>query len=193
LTEGKYQLKLKSIIHENKEKEPVNQKTFLLLMMIGIVISSAACAASASPGPKTPIAPIIISDDLPSIDLCQAIPQEDIETVMGVALVEAPTRFTYRSAEGTSGCFYDGPTDADRVRHFGYVILTPLEVYDNQTLFQNVGISGIGGEAYFNNGSDARQLWVKINNKVAFVVAFGDVAKEEGAKAIAELMVAAIK
>ena len=172
----------------------MSRKTFLLLMMIGIIISSPACAGSAvSSEPKTPIAPITISDDLTSIDLCKAIPQEDIETVMGVKLVEAPTRFTYRNAEGTSGCFYKGPTDSDRERHFGYVILTPLEVYDNQPLFQNVDVSGIGDEAYFNKGSDARQLWVKIDNKVAFVIAFGDVAKEAGAKAIAELMVAAIK
>ena len=175
----------------------MNRKTFLLLIvMIGLIISSPACGlagSAASSAPTLPIDPITISDDLTSIDLCKAIPQEDIETVMGVKLVQAPTRFTYRNAEGTSGCFYEGPTDSDRERHFGYVVLTPLDVYDNQPLFQNADVSGIGDEAYFNNGSDARQLWVKIDNKVAFVIAFGDVAKEAGAKAIAELMVAAIK
>ena len=171
----------------------MNQKTFLLLMMvIGLIISSSACGLS-SPEPPASIAPITIGDDLTSIDLCQAIPQEDIETVMGVKLTEPPTRYTLRNAEGTSGCFYKGPTDSDRELHFGYVILTPLDVYDNQTRYQAADVSGIGDEAYFTNGSDARQLWVKIDNKVAFVVAFGDVASEKGAQAIAKLMVAAIK
>jgi len=168
-------------------------KTFLLLMMvIGPIISLSACGLS-SPEPTVAIAPITIGDDLTSIDLCQAIPQEDIETVMRVKLVQAPTRYTLRNVEGTSGCFYKGPTDADRETHFGYVILMPLDVYDNQTRYQAVDVSDIGDEAYFNNGSDARQLWVKLDNKVAFVVGFGDVAKEAGAEAIAKLMVAAIK
>ena len=65
--------------------------------------------------------------------------------------------------------------------------------YDNQPLYLNTDVSGLGDDAYFNNGADARQLWVKIDNKVAFVVAFGDVEKEAGAKAIATLLLAAIK
>jgi len=174
----------------------MNQKTFLLLMvMIGLIVSLAACAGSAiSSEPKGPIAPITISADLTSIDVCQAIPQEDIEAVMRLKLVEPPTPYTLRNADGTSGCYYEGPTDHDpTIRHFGYVILTPLDVYDNQPLFQNMDVSGIGDGAYFNKGGDARQLWVKVGNKVAFVVGFGDIPNEEGAKAIAKLLVAAIK
>jgi hypothetical protein len=173
----------------------MRRKTFLLLVIIiGLVASLSACAgAGASSAPTAPIDPITISEDLTSIDLCQAIPQEDIEAAMGVQLAEPPTRYTLRNAEGSSGCYYEGPTDSDRERHFGYVVLTPLEVYDNQTLFQNEDVPGIGNAAYFNQGRDARQLWVKVDDKVAFVVTFGDVAKEQGAKAIAKLMVEAIK
>jgi hypothetical protein len=47
--------------------------------------------------------------------------------------------------------------------------------------------------ACLNNGVDARQLWVKINGKVAFVVAFGDRPIEVGAKALTRLIVATIK
>ncbi len=54
-------------------------------------------------------------------------------------------------------------------------------------------MGGFGDSAYFNNGADARQLWVKIDNRVAFVVAFGDVPWEDGAKAIAKLVAAAIQ
>ena len=62
-----------------------------------------------------------------------------------------------------------------------------------QPLYLNVDVSGIGEEAYFNNGADTRQLWVKINDNVAFVVAFGDVANEDYEKAIAQLVVAAMR
>jgi len=51
----------------------------------------------------------------------------------------------------------------------------------------------MGVSAYLNNGADARQLWVRVDDKVAFVVAFGDVPNEEGAKAIARLVLAAIR
>jgi hypothetical protein len=166
----------------------------MVLFLTLFILLALACQFSASSysEPTAPIAPIIIGDDLTSIDLCVAIPQEDIEAVMGVTLVQAPSRFTDQ-IEGASGCFYKGPTDSDREAHFGYVVLTPLEAYDNQPLYENVDVSDIGDEAYLNNGPDARQLWVKLSNKVAFVVAFGDVPNEEGAKAIAKLLVEAIQ
>jgi len=176
-----------------KRGEIMKRKLFLSLMIAGLVVLLPACAAGVSSDPATPINSITISEDLTTIDLCQAIPKDDIETVMGVQLVETPSRYTLRNTEGTSGCFYEGPTDSDRERHFGYVILTPLEAYDNQKLNQNVDVTGIGDAAYFNKGGDARQLWVKLNDKVAFVIGFGDVAKEGGAKALAKLIVAAIQ
>lgn len=150
-------------------------------------------SSSAYSEPTKPIAPITIGNDLTSIDLCEAIPQEDIEAVMGRKLVSAPEKFDYYETQGSSGCMYDAGKDADGEAHFGYVVLTPLREYDNQPLYEDVDVSGIGDEAYFNNGADARQLWVKITDKVAFVVAFGDVPNEEGAKAIAKLMVEAIQ
>ena len=174
----------------------MNKKTFLLLvLMIGIVISLSACAVpDVSSEPTEPISPITIGDDLTSIDLCEAIPQDNIETVMKVKLVAAPKRYTYRYTEGTSGCYYDGPYNGlNKEKQFAYVVLTPLDAYDNQTLYQNVDVSGIGDQAYFNGGSDERQLWVKIDDKVAFVVTFDDVPNEAGAKAIAKLLVEAIQ
>jgi hypothetical protein len=73
------------------------------------------------------------------------------------------------------------------------VVLTPVEVYENQPLYLDTDVSGLGQEAYFNNGAAARELWVKLNEQVAFVVAFGDVPSEAGAKAIAQLLVSAMK
>ena len=112
---------------------------------------------------------------------------------MGRKLANPSKRFEYYETGGTSGCWYEGAKDSDGEAHYGYVVLTPLDVYDKQPLYKQTDVSGIGDNAYFNNGADARQLWVKIDNKVAFVVAFGDVPREDGAKALARLVVTAIK
>jgi hypothetical protein len=153
-----------------------------------------ACGQTAgSSTPAQPIAPITVGGDLTQIDVCAAIPQEDIEAVMGSKLAKAPERFDYYDTGDTSGCWYEAKKDADGEAHFGYVVLTPVEVYDDQPLYMNVDVSGLGDAAYFNNGADARQLWVRIDDKVAFVVAFGDVPREEGAQALARLVAAAIR
>lgn len=160
-----------------------------------LIVSTLACRLSGSSysEPAVSIAPIVIGSDLTAIDLCQAIPPEDIEAVMGRKLAKAPERFQYYETGGSSGCWYEAKQDSSGEAHFGYVVLTPIREYENQPLYESVAVSGIGDEAYFNNGADARQLWVKIENKVAFVVAFGDAPNEAGAQAIAKLMVEAIK
>src|SRR5258706_2430401 len=166
----------------------------LILPGILLAFTALACGLSSAPSePKVPVAPITIGADLGQIDVCQAIPKEDIEAVMGRTLASAAQRLTYYDSPATSGCTYNAGKDSDGEAHFGYVVLTPIDVYNNQPLYLNVDVSGIGDSAYFNNGADARQLWVKIDDKVAFVVAFGDIAREDGAKAIARLVAAAIK
>ena len=157
-------------------------------------LAALACGQRASQSePKAPVAPITITGDLQNIDVCRAVPREDIEAVMGRKLVAAPQHFEYYEEKGTSGCWYDAGKDASKEAHFGYVVFTPVEVYNSQPLYNNMPVNGIGVSAYFNNGADARQLWVKVSDKVAFVVAFADVPNEQGAKAIAKLVLAAIK
>ncbi len=141
----------------------------------------------------TPMTPIRISQDLTQIDLCEAIPQQDMVAVLGRELAKAPERFDFYGTQGASGCMYDGEKDPDGEAHYGYVVLTPVEEFDNQPLYLNVDVTGLGDQAYFNNGGDTRQLWVRIDDKVAVVVAFGDVADEDYERAIAELVVAAIQ
>lgn len=153
-----------------------------------------ACGQTANfSTPTQPVAPMTIAGDLTQIDVCAAIPQGDIEAVMGSKLAKAPERFEYYETGGTSGCWYEAKKDADGEAHFGYVVLTPVQVYEDQPLYMNVEVAGIGDAAYFNNGADARQLWVRIDEKVAFVVAFGDLPREEGAQALARLVAAAIR
>ncbi len=170
-------------------------KSFTKLFLISsamLFILACGLSSPSLPAPKATVAPIHIGGDLNAIDICQAVPQSDIEAVLGRKLVSAPQRSGYSDPQGTSGCAYDAGKDASGNAYFGYVVMEPVEVYNSQPLYQNVDVKGLGVGAYFNNGADARQLWVKINDKVAFVVAFGDQPNETGATAIAKLVMAAI-
>jgi hypothetical protein len=159
-----------------------------------LIVALLACGRSISKSePKAAVAPINISGDLTKIDLCQAVPVADFEAAMGRKLVGKPKPFEYYDTTGTAGCWFDGGKDSSGEAYYGYVVLTPISVYNEQPLHKNVAVDSIGDEAYFNNGADTRQLWVKIDNKVAFVVALGDRDDEATARAIARLVVAAIK
>lgn len=175
----------------------MNKHLYLYFFPItALLLANLACGSSASTTssqPTQPIAPITVGTDLTTVDVCGAIPQADIESVMGHKLVNGPQHFAYYDTQGASGCMYDAGKDSSGAAHFGYVVLTPIGVYNEQPLYQNTSVIGIGDEGYFNNGADARQLWVRIDDKLAFVVAFGDQPNEAGAKAIAQLLVAAIK
>jgi hypothetical protein len=149
--------------------------------------------ATSAPLALTPIAPITLGSDLSAIDLCRAIPQANIEAILGRKLAKAPQPTVYDDTPGQSGCAYEAAKDADGEAHYGYVVLTPVAVYASQPLYLDVPVSGLGAEAYFNNGADTRQLWVKIDDRAAFVVAFGDVANEDYEQALAKLLVAAIE
>ncbi len=147
---------------------------------------------SSVPLSLAPVAPITIDQDLATIDLCQAIPKEDMEAVMGRKLAKAPERFDYYKTAGASGCWYEADKESSGEAHYAYVVLTPVAVYAQQPLYLEVNVNGLGSEAYFNNGADTRQLWVKLDSRVAFVVAVGDVANEDYEQALAKLLVAAI-
>jgi hypothetical protein len=163
------------------------------LAALSLQIIGSACSREVTVSePKGPVAPIEIGSNLSAVDLCKAIPQEDIEAVMGRKLVGEPERFEFYDTSGTSGCAYDAGKDGSGNAHFGYVVLTPVSVYGSQPLYNDADVSGIGESAYFNNGADARQLWVKVDDRVAFVVAFGDEPREEGSRALARLVIAAI-
>ncbi len=136
---------------------------------------------------------MIIGDDLTQVDVCQAVPREDMEAVLGRKLDKSPESFDYYGTGDTAGCFYDAGKDSDGAAYFAYVVLTPVSVYNEQPLYLNKDVSGLGQSAYFNNGADARQLWVKVSDKVAFVVGIGDQPNEAGALALARLVLAAIQ
>ena len=136
---------------------------------------------------------MIIGDDLTQVNVCQAVPREDMEAVLGRKLAKSPESFDYYGTGDTAGCSYDAGKDSDGAAYFAYVVLTPVPVYNEQPLYLNKDVSGFGQSAYFNNGADARQLWVKVSDKVAFVVGIGDQPNEAGALALARLVLAAIQ
>lgn len=171
----------------------VLKSLFLFIALIVSLACGISGTASTPKQPTIPIAPITLGNDLTQIDVCRAIPQEDIEAVMGAKLSAAPKPATHDDIPGESGCSYESAKDSNGDAHFGYVIFTPVEAYNNQPLYQDVKVSGLGQEAYFNNGAAARELWVKVNDTTAFVVAFGDVPREDGCKALAQLILAAIQ
>jgi hypothetical protein len=160
-----------------------------------LALASLACGLGSGgvSQPSAAVAPISLAD-LGAVDVCAAIPVENIEAVMGRELESAPEPFEYYdTAPGdSSGCTYYGGSDGG-VTYFAYVAFVPVETYSTQPLYKNAEVSGLGQAAYFNNGADARQLWVKITDQAAMVVAFGDEPREDGAKALAELILAAVK
>jgi hypothetical protein len=169
----------------------------LLAGLAALGLASLACglpgAATSVKQPTLPVAPLTIGTDLSQVDVCAAIPAADMEAVMGRKLASAPQAFNFYDTPGVGGCTFDGGKDASGAAYFSYVALTPIDVYNSQPLYKNVDVSGLGAEAYFNNGADARQLWVKVDDRVAFVVGIGDQPNEAGARAIAQLVLAALK
>jgi len=172
----------------------LNLRLRLLAPMV-VMLALAACGGvnQASSQPKVSVAPIVLVEDLSKVDLCRAIPQLVIEAALDHKLVSTPQRFEYPEASGSTGCQYDAGKSSRGDALFAYVALTPPEVYNQQPLYKNQAINGIGDATYFNNGADARQLWAKIGAKAALVVAIGDVPNEAGLKTIAGLVANAIQ
>ncbi len=165
-----------------------------MVVFASMLFLVAACGGSrTAPQPSAAMTPITLPPDLSTLDLCQAVPPAAIETVLGHTLSGAPQRFAYGGASGSTGCQYDAGKDARGNARFAYVALTPAAAFDQQPLSKNVGVAGIGDAAYFNNGPDARQLWVRLGDKAALVVAIGDEVDEQGLKTIAMLVASALR
>src|SRR5215469_9085807 len=92
---------------------------FPIAIATAIAITVLSCSeTTVTSEPKAAISPIAISDDLTKIDVCAAIPKEDVEAVMGRKLAVAPRRFDYYETQDTGGCWYEAAKDADKTAHF---------------------------------------------------------------------------
>ena len=79
--------------------------------------------------------------------------------------------------------------DASGEAYFAYAALLPVKDW-NVSKVPLVG--GIGDDAYYLNGPDARQLWVLANGKAIIVVGIGDRPNEDGLKQLAAQVIAAL-
>ena len=168
-----------------------------MISIAALVLVTLACglpaATTGKSVPNVPVSSMTIGSDLTRVDVCDAVPAADFEAALGRKLGGAPKPFDFYGTPGASGCMYDAGKDSSNQAYYGYVVLTPIDAYNNQPLYQNVDVSGLGQAAYFNNGADVRQLWVKVNGSLAFVVGIGDVPDEADLRAIAQLILDAIK
>lgn len=160
------------------------------LLMVTLLLAACAGAGAAESAPAT-MAPFTLPAALDALDLCQAIPPAAVEAALGAPLVAAPQRFAYGDAASRSGCQYDAGADGQGNARFAYVALLPAAAYDEQP--PGAPVSGIGSAAHFSDGADARQLWVKLGDTAALVVAIGDAPNEDGLTALARLVAGAVQ
>src|SRR5215472_17434134 len=92
------------------------------LMGLGLLSCGQVSSTSA---PTVPVASIAISSDLSNVDVCHAIPKEDIEAFIGRKLVKTQP-FEYYDTSGSGGCWYEATKGKDGEAHFGYVAFTPV-------------------------------------------------------------------
>lgn len=162
------------------------------LLMVTLLLTACGGAGAAAPRPApATMAPVALPVALDALDLCQAIPPAAVEAVLGEPLAGAPQRFAYGDAASSTGCQYDAGADGQGNARFAYVALLPVAAYDQQP--PGATVSGIGSAAHFSDGADARQLWVKLGDKAALVVAIGDIPNEDGLKVLAQLVAGAIQ
>lgn len=170
---------------------PYHRLLSTVLILITLTLAACTNQAAAPRADAVTMPPLLLTADLGEIDLCRAIPQAAVEAALGARLTAAPQRFTYGDASASSGCQYDAGADSQGAARFAYVALAPVAAYGQQP--QAAAVSGIGSAAYFTDGADARQLWVRLGDKAALVVAIGDRPNEEGLTALAQLVAGAIK
>lgn len=166
---------------------------FLLTVLMLVTLTVTACTNQAATprADAVTMPPLTLTADLSKVDLCRAIPLAAVEAALDAKLTGAPQRFTYGDASASSGCQYDAGADSQGAARFAYVALLPAAAYDQQP--QATPISGIGRAAYFTDGADARQLWVRLGDKAALVVAIGDRPNDDGLTALGRLIASAIK
>ncbi len=178
----------------SNEKEPA---TIFFVRASGTDLSKNANSASPTqPAAGTPgkmITPKPGTFDLKSFDACGAVSISSVERVVGRSLSGKPEKFSFNNKSTDAGCTFDAGKDGDKNAYFAYVVAAPVDDYVANRSSKAEYIQGLGDEAYFVNGADARQLWVLIDGKAAVMVAIGDRPNDTGARELATELIKAIK
>ena len=124
------------------------------------------------------------------IEICEAVPTEVWEMIMGRPQVGEPTPFQDPSLG--DGCAFDFGSDSSAA-YFSYVTFASEDQF-NDALASAVNaepVTTVGDSAFLNYGPDARQLWVRAGDK-AVMVAIGDQENVEGMMVVAPFLLLAL-
>ena len=136
---------------------------------------------------------VLSSGTIPSLDdLCSLLPKELLEPLFGQAIQGAPQSF--EDDYLGKGCSYDFGEE-NGAAYFAYFSIAPLSSFtDSKTNGSQVTEQAyLPGEAFSVNAADAQQLWVKLDENRAVVIAIGDRPKPELALQLAFLLVPLIQ
>ena len=88
------------------------------------------------------------------IDVCKAIPPEEIVKVLGRKLEGNPKPFHFDNAQTDSGCEWSAGKDSSKNAYFAYAIIAPVKDYVANRA-SATPVAGLGDEAYTTKGADA--------------------------------------
>jgi len=167
--------------------------TMLLILIVLSVIQS-GCGGST---PVSTLVSVAEASSVGALDLpdfsawsasqvCQELSSEVVADALGRKLENEPQPFNDPATLGI-GCAYDAGSDGQQA-YFAYLSLAPGSAY-KQT--QRAGSEGIevddfGLEAFRLYGADAEQLWIKLSDEAALVVAIGDQPNLNAARLLAK-------
>ena len=177
----------------------MNRPGYLILCacLAALALALLACGtlspATAAPAGPATLVPIRLGGDLTQLDLCALIPRATIEPIMHRQLTGDPVPAIYYPFAGATGCQYTANKDSGGNAYFGYVELAPAAAFDEQPQAGRIPDDSLGQSSFWITGPGARQLWVKIDDSTALLVAFGDQPNEIGATSLARLILAAIQ
>ena len=150
---------------------------------------SNAASTSATATPASKVTPVAGNIDLSKMNVCKAIPQDEVVKILGRKLEGNPKPFHFDNAQTDSGCEWSAGKDSSKNAYFAYAVIAPVKDYVTNKA-SATPVAGLGDEAYTTNGADAQQLWVLINGKAAVMVAIGDRPNPDGAKKLIPFLIA---
>lgn len=159
--------------------------TFIYLMMFGCLISGCLYGSTTTPNRTKDINAAGTALGFGAFNMCETLPGSVIESSLKVKLVSAPERFSYSNDGKNSGCTYDGGKDSHGDAVFAWAALVSAKEFTENKKVGADTVKGLGEDAYFVNGADARQLWILLGGGKGAVIAIGDRPNEAAAKEIA--------
>lgn len=124
---------------------------------------------------------------LPGIDLCQAMSAAMIEKLLLSKPLKPGQTFNFDGTENSPGCQWDGGKLRGETA-FAYVAVVPIALMRKEPAVARKAVTALGKAAFFNNGADARALWVQIDDRYALLLARGDRPNESGLLEVARAM-----